>query len=643
MRPPDSSRLPARNRSCHRRIDHHTPKPPASMTTPPAEPHGAADAPLARRERIPPHKRDHVSRVGSIAPMANADDVELDVGRWLNGLRRRKVVIITIVLTTVLAAVGLSLMQKKLYQATSEIVLQPNGDIVLPRNGNSSQTDPAQAIQTAIRMVKSEPVRATVRQRIGPVGKVAASRIEDTFIIQVKARSESRHRAALVADAYARAYVDLRREQVTGELLGAVRPLEAQIAELQRQIDQLNARLNDAPTAQRDVIAVNNAARRDSLIDQQAEFNQRVAELRVEASLAAEAGRIVPASLPRSPVTRTPVRNGILALIVGLLFAVALALVLEYFDEAIRTVDDLPESVASVPVLGIVPDARGRRRWRRRGRALPSDDEAVREAYRATRTAILHLGVEKQLTTIQVTSPAAGDGKSTTVVSLGFLIAAGGQRVVLVDCDLRRRKLHSMLGVPGEVGLTTVLAGRSNLAGALQAVAAQPGLYLLPAGPASGDPSELLGSKQMSQVVFELQSKFDIVLFDSPPALAVTDAVVLAAWVEATLVVIDAKSTNAKQLRSVVRLLRQSETVPSGLILNRADVRANYGYGYGYGYGDVPTAGDAQSDDIGEELDVGPSARPEPSVNGSSGEDAAAPPAPAEPVHDPPSPRGAES
>lgn len=570
---------------------------------------------------------------------AATDDVDLDVGRWLDGLRRRRAMIAVIVITAVAGALVLSLLQTKLYQATAEIVLQSNGDIVLFADAPAPQFDPAQSIQTAIRVVESEPVRTAVRGRLGPVRKVAANRIDDTFIIEVKARNTDRHRAAVVADAFARAYIDLRRQQVTGELLAGVRPLEKEIVDLQVQIDQLSARLGETPAPQRDAVAVNTAARRDSLIEQQATFNQRVGELKVQAALTAEAGRVVNASLPTSPVRPTPVRNGVLALIVGLLFAVSVALLLEYLDEAIRTVDDLPSAVASLPVLGVIPEAGTRRSGGHALRPLLVNDEAVSEAYRAVRTGILHLGVEKPLTTIQVTSPASGDGKSTTVASLGLLMAAAGQRVVLVDCDLRRRKLHSVFEVPGDVGLTSVLAGRSPLSDALQSVDTQHGLFVLPAGPAPADPSEILGSRRMSEVVLGLQSQFDIVLLDSPPALAVTDAVVVSSWVEATLIVINAKSTSAKQLRSVVRVLRQSGAPLAGLVLNRADLKANYGYGYGYGYGPpAPSREEESPDQTGGGIDVPIPPQRGTTANGSPAERSVAPwnGLPAERLVDPP-------
>jgi succinoglycan biosynthesis transport protein ExoP len=288
--------------------------------------------------------------------------------------------------------------------------------------------------------------------------------------------------------------------------------------------------------------------------------------------------------VPDGRVSPRPARNATLALVVGTILGAAVALFREYRDDTIKTRDDFARVAQPVPVLASIPSVAGWQKEPRRPHVVTrtgtEDASIAAEAYRALRTAVRLLGVERPQRTIQFTSAMPGEGKTTTLANLALVLVSAGQRVVMVDCDLRRPSLHTAFGLRNADGFTSVLAGEQELMAAIQRVPGEPALALLASGAPPPNPSELLGSKQTSELLFALQSQFDIVLVDSPPVLSVTDASVLSLWVDTTLVVASAGVTLKKQLGAALEVLRQADASVSGAVLNRVEAQPGYGYGY---------------------------------------------------------------
>ncbi len=522
---------------------------------------------------------------------------ELDLRRYGRAVRRRLPLILAIVIGMVGSAVALSLMQTPMYEGEAQVLLQPRQTEALFRTDvRSTQPDPRLTIATEIQILRSEPVRRAVGGKIGgPVPKVRASRVRDTFVMEVRARSPERVRAALIVNTYTETYIEQRRKQASDELLTARRELTEKITEVQGNIDALDARLTEVPAGQRDALRVTQTPRREALAAQLALFQQRSDELEVQAALASGGAQIVaPAIVPSSPVVPTPIRNGIVALIFALLLGLSIVTVLEYFDDAITSKDDLVRAVPGIPVLGAIPFVREWTRRRRGQRLTQADRESpAMEAFRSLRTSVQMLGVERPLTTIQFTSSVSAEGKSTTVANLALVLARAGQRVVVVDCDLRSPSLQDVFGVAPAPGFTSVLGQGVDVESALQQVSVgEHELAVLTAGPIPPNPSELLGSRRTAEMLFKLQSQFDVVLIDSPPALPVTDAIALSTWVDAVILVAAAGMTKRKQVRATVELLRQVAAPITGTVLNRVSWSDGYGYGYGYGYGSYKEGGD---------------------------------------------------
>lgn len=491
--------------------------------------------------------------------------VELGLNDYLRIVTRRKSIIVLVALIVTVPAVVLSLLKTPVYAGTAELLLQQRSSETLFDPNTGIRADPARLLQNEIRILSSAPVRAEVRARIGSAPKVSANAIGSTDLISVSAKSPDPARAALLANTYATAYIDYRRKQAVDDVLAASQQVQTKISDIQKQID-----------------STPNGSQKDSLIDAQAVFKQKLDQLQVDGALKQGGAQLVtPAAVPTSPVEPNPVRTGLLALFLGLVLGLGLAFLREFLDDSVKSKDDLQRVTAGVAVLGLIPVVSA---WRGRDTAylvsIDDPNSPAAEAYRTLRTAIQFIGLEQPMRTLQVTSANPQEGKTTTLANLAVALARSGSSVAVVCCDLRRPRVHEFFGLENEVGFTSVLLGKVPLAAAMQEVPGQPRLSLLASGPLPPNPSELLSSKRTVEVFGSLQAEYDIVLIDAPPVLPVTDALVLSGRVDATLLVAVAGATTRKEAARAVELLRQVEAPLVGSVLNGVDTEGSYGYAY---------------------------------------------------------------
>jgi succinoglycan biosynthesis transport protein ExoP len=444
---------------------------------------------------------------GRISSVPAGDQSDLDLRTYLNLLWRRKRLIVLVVLVFVNVTLILSLRQEMVYASEARVLLTPEvfgsrANVVL---------DPALAVQTEIGIFQSEPVRALVTERLGVDAKASAERAGQTLLIKVIAESPRPEQAALIANTYARAYIELRGR------------IGADPAEGQAVGENVDTPYSAESTA--------------------------VPKLLSEAEV------------PTEPVRPKPVRNAVLAGVLGLLVGVGLASALDLLNDSVKTREELAAR-SGLPVLAVIP-AFG-------GEALvdPAAKSRESESFRSLRTSLQLLAVDHPISTVQLTSAGSGEGKTTMLANLGMAIAGTGQTVLIMDCDLRRSELHNVFGLANGVGVTSVLSGEVPLRSAVQPVPQSPNIHLLAAGPLPPNPSELLASRKMADLVATLAEQFDVVLVDSPPVLAVTDAIVITTWVDATVVVCCENKTRRKHLRGALEQLRQANAPLVGAILN---------------------------------------------------------------------------
>jgi capsular exopolysaccharide synthesis family protein len=208
---------------------------------------------------------------------------------------------------------------------------------------------------------------------------------------------------------------------------------------------------------------------------------------------------------------------------------------------------------------------------------LRDPGSAAAEAYRTLRTNILFSSLDRPLHTLLVTSTAPDEGKSTTLANLAVTMAQAEQRVLMVDCDLRRPSLHTLFGLPNERGLTTAILEQGDGPMPVQPTLV-PGLSLLTSGPLPPRPADLLGSRRMGALLERMRADADIVLFDTPPVVAVTDAAALAPRVDGVLLVLQAGHTRRDRAREARRLLDKVKANIVGVVLNGAKLERGYSY-----------------------------------------------------------------
>lgn len=284
----------------------------------------------------------------------------------------------------------------------------------------------------------------------------------------------------------------------------------------------------------------------------------------------------VPA-IPTSPKVPLYVALGAAA---GLILGILIALLRETLETRIRNESDLKQ-VTDVAVLGGIgfdPNAADN------PLTVHADPQSRRaESFRTLRTNLSFLEVARAERSFVITSSIQSEGKSTTGANLAIALADAGFRVLLVDADLRRPTIADYMGLEGTVGLTDVLIGRVELRDVMQPWG-MAGLFVLTAGHIPPNPSELLGSVRMSELIAELNEIFDVVLFDSPPLLPVTDAAILAKKVGGTIMVVAARRTHKNQLRGALAALSNVGAPVSGIVLTMLPSKgANVGYELGYG------------------------------------------------------------
>lgn len=288
--------------------------------------------------------------------------------------------------------------------------------------------------------------------------------------------------------------------------------------------------------------------------------------------------------LPSVPFSPRPVRNLALALVLGLLLGIGIAVLRETLDNTVKDPDDVREATGAATLGAIAFDSGASKR----PLIVQDKPRAPRaEAFRQLRTNLQFVQVDRPLRSFVITSSVPKEGKSTTACNLAITLAQAGVRTVLVEGDLRRPRVADYLGIEGAVGLTTVLIGRAELADAVQPWG-DGTLHVLPSGPIPPNPAELLSSAGMRQLLQQLTTDFDMVIIDAPPLLPVTDAAILATMTDGAVLNVHAAATRKDQLRTAAEALQAVDANVLGAVLTmvpRRGAGSGYGYGYGYGYG----------------------------------------------------------
>jgi polysaccharide biosynthesis transport protein len=487
-------------------------------------------------------------------------------------VRRRKWWVISLALVGIAVSLAISFTEPKQYASSAQVLVQPSTQA--NALGAAEQPVTPTDVQTMLQLVNSATVTSTVRHELGSAPSITASEIAQTNVISITAISTVPARAATIANTYAKAFVVDQRAVAINNLTSAEAQLRSQIKSISKQVKQLHA-------------VSGTASEQAALVNQQAVLSEQLTQMQVNTS--GETGGlslVTPAQAPTSPSSPKPTENGLLGLAAGLILGLAAAFLRESLDDAVAT-KETAEEFGGATVLAAVPMVSS---WKKRDKplvvSLARPMSPAAEAYRSLRTSLQFARQERDLRTILVTSPAAAEGKTSTLSNLGAMFAQAGQRVVLVSCDLRKPRLGEFFGLDERLGLTTAILGEQPVEQLIQPVPGDDNLWLLGSGQMPPNPAELLNGRRIQEVFNRLRGLFDLVLIDSPPVLPVTDAVVLAKDADATLLVVAAGQTSRGDLQRAAEKLAQVNARVVGLVLNETSKQSGgYGYGYQYGYG----------------------------------------------------------
>ena len=372
--------------------------------------------------------------------------------------------------------------------------------------------------------------------------------------------------------------------------------LEARRTQLSRQLAEAESQLSDIPAQTIGLAQLQRERQAAETLYGALRSNYQEAQLAEESGIGT--GRIIrPALVYTEPIAPARVRNVLLALVMGLGLGGAIAVAKVRLDHRLHAPDDVTD--LGYPLIATVPDmtalvkrdfggaetvAVGTREIDSSVVTLLNPMTTASEAYRGLRTSVQFSRPDVVVQTVLVTSANPSEGKSTTTANLAVVMAQAGRRVLLVDADLRKPTAHRKLGVAREPGLVQVLFEDADFDPSTIPMVADD-LFVLTSGATVPNPSELLGSKRMREVIERMRESFDVVLFDAPPVLAATDAVLLSTQCDATLVVCKAGSTKDFELAETHHALQSVGASVIGTVLNGFDASLSHGYKYSQRYG----------------------------------------------------------
>lgn len=310
-------------------------------------------------------------------------------------------------------------------------------------------------------------------------------------------------------------------------------------------------------------------------------LRQTVSELETDGNTSSvELTVIAPATTPSSPASPSLPRNLAVGLVLALMAGVATAVIRDLLDNRVRRPEDI-EKTFERPVIAKIPSSRDTKHLPLIAAQHPQSLQA--EAYRDLRTNLQFMGLAEGQRSVLITSSLPGEGKSSSAINLAHVIAQSGARVLLIDADLRRPSIHQYLSLEGNAGLTTVLIGEAELDELVQPLETE-GLDVLTSGPIPPNPSEMVGSEKMEQLLATAMAQYDFVVVDAPPLLAVTDAVVISHHVGGALVVARSEAVKKQQLAQALQKLESAGGRTLGVILNRVPTGNQGAYSYTYTY-----------------------------------------------------------
>ena len=479
--------------------------------------------------------------------------------------------------------------QTPIYQATATVFINQ----ARSTTGRADYTDiitSERVARTYAAMLQDWPTLDEAAIALGYPGGIAAMQaahdvsvsvtpVRDTQLIQVTVQSSDPELAARVANILPQVFMQMNLERQQERFANTRQDLQADLTAAEAELESTEQALNtlaDTPE---------NRNERDRLTRltarHQTTYNnlsKSLEDLRLaEAQTTDNITLTTPAQPPTGPIRPRVLFNTLLAMVVGALIGLGIAFLIEYLDDTVKTPDHVRD-LTGLATLGNVIHLEGASPDQRMVAHMAPKSLGA-EAYRVLRTNLQFSALDKPLATLVCTSAAPSEGKSTTISNLAAVMAQSDRRVILVDADLRRPSLHKLLKLPNNVGLSTALLDKGRDPEVYLQTTDVPNLRVMTTGPIPPNPAEMLNSARMHEMIEVLKGEADVVLFDTPPVLAVADTSILASQVDGTLLVVWAGKTRGELLTQAVERLQSLGIQPLGVVLNKLTQRKS-GYYY---------------------------------------------------------------
>jgi succinoglycan biosynthesis transport protein ExoP len=495
---------------------------------------------------------------------------------------------------------------RPVYEASTTLLIAPGSAQSL--DSYSTLIASERLARTYAQLLTSSPVieetylRLEAMEEEGlPVGdltssfSISALPLRDTQLLDVSVTGTDPEMITAAANALVEGFIEWQANIQRERYADSKSNLAIEMEQLQANIDEIEGRIQALGEAG-DSAEQNELVRlQDQLLQYQNSYSALLSSYSAiglaEANSSATVTVISPATVPAAPIRPRILSNTLLAAVLGALAGAGLAFLLEYLDDTVKSPEDL--QAIGLGAIGVVQRVAGN------GKSAESPIFAISqpkslasEAYRTLRTNLQFSSLDTPLRSLVVTSAVATEGKTTTAANLAVVMAQAGNRIVLVDGDLRRPSAHRLFNLPNQTGLTTALVEDPQaLNGYLQETGIE-NLRVLTAGPIPPNPQELLGSQRMEELLRRLEDEADIVVLDTPPTLVVSDANVLAARASGVLMVVNTGKTRRAAVRQAVDGLRKVGANLLGCVLNMVSPRGGRGsyyyssYYYSHYYGE---------------------------------------------------------
>ncbi len=497
-------------------------------------------------------------------------ETELRLSDYLEILRRRWLIVVAFMVVAVAAAAIFSARTTPQYQSSARVLVTADAGAEFFETGTPSVQVIERYLENEIEFAQSDVVREEATKAYGSPVVVTVTPSDTADILTITASDRVAEAAAAKANEYARTYVDQKAASAGGSFEEFIQILDDRLAELAAE----EQALIDAGEA-------SNSVRVQAIRNEQAKLQSTKAEFQLREDVAASNARITrlarPASAPFEPNWQ---RNLMLGAAAGLVVGLAGAFAREGMDDRIQSRRDLERAVPTLALLGALPP--------------PETELGVHVAHarsglflesaRALRSSLQFIIADADARSVAITSPNAAEGKSTTVVTLAFLAARTGQRVLLIDADLRRPKLAEGLGLdPNESGLREYLSyGDTVVLQEAWVAGEEPVAFLGPGTDGTAVSADLFVAERWPALIQEMEEKFDLVIVDTSPVLPVTDGVLASAGCAMTVLVGRRGNTTSAQLATALTSLERARCVLAGTVLTDARTERNYGYSGGY-------------------------------------------------------------